>query len=129
MYLYGYKNLKPKKEGLLSDTITAICMMCLYFLASLPLLYMTFIVSAFNDTGHKVESVLIDRQLMIFLVVPTIVVQVIFNLTKVKNLVKYKINKCLVALFSISIVILVYGMLSISYAPNCLFLKLLDNIF
>lgn len=110
------------------DVGVALYTMCLCFLSSLPLLLMTFIASAFNDTSARMETVLTSG-FMLILVVPLIILQIVFNFTNVKRLVKYRVNKCLVAIFSITQVLLAYGMLSLSYAPESLFVRVLNTIF
>lgn len=114
---------------ILRDITVALGISVLDFLICLPVLFMVLITSAFNDTGYRVESVLQCMDFMLFLMAPLIVVQIILHIFLVKKVVKYTITKCLIGVFSMCIVIYAYGMLSSSYAPDCLFLKISKFMF
>lgn len=132
MFIIASKDLKPKSDSLvvkiLSDVVLSIGLMSFDFLLSLPVMFMVFIASAFNDTGSRVESVLECTGFMLLLIVPLGVIQVLFHIFYVRKTITYTVNKCLIGLFSLLLMLYAYGLLSVSYAPDSVFLGVFGKL-
>lgn len=113
-----------KKVG--KDLFITLLVCLVDILLSSPIICITILVSAFNDVGTIVDSILLDKNFVLMFITPIVLVQVVIYVLGVKKNIKYKFNRFITVVVGICMILCVYAFLSARYAPNSLFIKLIS---